>query len=253
MKSVYYDKMPVNIYQTNQALGEDAAADLVKILQNAIEDQGKAAIILATGNSQLSFFKALRSAEGMEWNRVSVFHMDEYLGMGETHPASFRRYIREKLTDIVHPAMFFGMEGDTNDVEAELARYATLLEEHRPVACVLGIGENGHLAFNDPPADFETEKSIHIVKLAETARNQQVGEGHFATLDDVPEMAITLSIPTLLKPQHVLAVVPELRKAPAVKASLEGPVTSDCPASLLRTLGHVKLYLDRDSASQLGL
>ena len=143
------------------------------------------------------------------------------------------------------------MRGDTPDVDAELRRYASLLEQYPADACVLGIGENGHLAFNDPPADFETEKAIHIVNLDYKCRTQQVGEGHFHTVDDVPKLALSLTVPALLKAEHVLAVVPEARKAEAVKAALQGPVTPDCPASFLRTGAHVTLYLDQDSAALL--
>ena len=251
MKSSRYGKMQVNTYESNEALGSAAADDLADILRSTIAKRGETSIIVATGNSQLSFMKALRVKQGIAWNKVTVFHMDEYLGMSDQHPASFRRYIREQLTDIVHPRMFYGIEGDTEDIEAELARYTSLLEEHRPVACVLGIGENGHLAFNDPPADFDADKIMGVVTLDETARKQQVGEGHFAIFDEVPRQALSLTVPALLSPPHVLAVVPEIRKAAAVKAALEGPVTPDCPASILRTLAHVKLYLDQDSASLL--
>ncbi len=251
VKTVKYDKMPVNIHDSNETLGAAAANDLAEILRSTIAERGEASIIVATGNSQLSFIKALRAKQGIAWDKVAVFHMDEYLGMSDDHPASFRRYIREQLIDVVHPRMFYGIEGDAENVEAELARYASLLEGHEPVACVLGIGENGHLAFNDPPANFDTDKMIHVVTLDERSRLQQVGEGHFATLDEVPKQAITLTVPAVLRPQHVLAVVPEARKAPAVKAALEGPVTADCPASILRTMPHGKLYLDRDSASLL--
>jgi len=251
VKTVHYDKMQVNIYESSEALGTAAAEDLAAILGSTIAKRGEGAIIVATGNSQLFFMKALQAKQGIPWNKVTLFHMDEYLGMSDRHPASFRRFIRERLTNVVRPRQFYGIEGDAQDVETELARYATLLQKYQPVACVLGIGENGHLAFNDPPADFNTPKIIHVVILAESCRRQQVGEGHFATLDEVPRQAITLTVPALLKPAHVLAVVPEERKAPAVKAALEGPVTPDCPASILRTQGHVKLYLDQDSASLL--
>lgn len=251
MKSMKYDGIQVNLCESNRTLGAAAANDLAEILQSIVAERGEASIIVATGNSQLSFMQALRAAQGIAWDKVTVFHMDEYLGMSDQHPASFRRYIREQLTDIVHPRMFYGIEGDAEDIEAELARYSSLLEEHRPVACVLGIGENGHLAFNDPPADFGTDKIMHIVTLDQTARKQQVGEGHFPTLDEVPMQALSLTVPALLDPPHVLVVAPEIRKAAAVKAALEGPVTPDCPASILRTLTHVKLYLDRDSASLL--
>jgi len=251
VKTVKYDKIQVNIYDSNETLGAAAANDLAEILRSTIVERGEASIIVATGNSQLSFMEALRARQGIVWDKVTVFHMDEYLGMSSQHPASFRRYIREQLTDVVHPRMFYGIEGDAEDIEAELARYVSLLEEHEPVACVLGIGENGHLAFNDPPTDFDTNKTIHVVTLDERSRLQQVGEGYFATLDEVPKQAITLTVPALLRPPHVLGVAPEARKAPAVKAALEGPVTPDCPASILRTMPRVKLYLDRDSASLL--
>ena len=253
MKTFDYDKMPVKIFDTNQALGKAAATDLGNILKDHIAASGQAAVIFATGNSQLSFFRALRQLEGLLWNKVTIFHMDEYLGMEASHPASFRRYLHEKIVDFIHPENFFGIEGDTLNIEAELARYESLLQDYRPVACVLGIGENGHLAFNDPPADFNAKNDIQVVELAQSARQQQVGEGHFASLEDVPKQAITLTIPTLLRPRHVLAVVPESRKAHAVKAALEGPISPDCPASILRSQDHVALYLDQESASLLDL
>lgn len=251
VKMVRYDAMQVNIYDSSGTLGMAATADLTEILRSTIAERGEASIIVATGNSQLSFMKALRAKQGIAWDKVTVFHMDEYLGMSDQHPASFRRYIREKLTDVVHPRTFYGIKGDAEDIEAELAHYTSLIEEYKPVACVLGIGENGHLAFNDPPADFDIDKTVHVVALAEAARRQQVGEGHFATLGGVPKKAITLTVPALLRPLHVLAVVPEARKASAVKMALEGPVTPDCPASILRTLEHTRLYLDSGSASLL--
>ena len=251
LRTLTVDQMPVHIFVSNEALGARAAEDLAQILAQAIEARGSASVILATGNSQLSFMQALRVLPGIEWNKVVVFHMDEYLGMTDQHPASFSKYIREKLTDYVQPKAFYPIRGDTDDVVGELARYAALLQEHPADACVLGIGENGHLAFNDPPADFETSKTIHVVDLDEKCRLQQVGEGHFATLDDVPTQALSLTVPALLKPAHVLAVVPEQRKAEAVRAALQGPVTPNCPASILRTKPHVTLYLDQESASLL--
>lgn len=248
-----YDRMPVTVYTDATALGAAAARDLAAIINQAIAANGEAAIILATGNSQLSFFRALRARDDIDWDCVRVFHMDEYLGMDETHPASFRRYLREQLVNIVHPCAFYGIEGDTHDVAEECRRYGALLESYPPVACVLGIGENGHLAFNDPPADFTTDKTIHVVALDAACRRQQVGEGHFPDLAAVPTHALTLTVPALLRPPHVLAVVPETRKALAVKAALEEPVTPDCPASILRTAAHVRLYLDHDSAALLAL
>ncbi len=251
VRTAQYGNMQVAIYESSEQLGQAAAHDFAEIVRQAITERGEASVILATGNSQLAFMQALRNDTTIAWNRVRIFHMDEYLGMSEQHPASFRRYLRHQLVDHVHPLAFYGIVGDTPDVEAELRRYAGLLQECAAVACVLGIGENGHLAFNDPPADFETDQTIHVVTLDEACRRQQVAEGHFASLDEVPRQAISLTVPALLKPAHVLAVVPEQRKAAAVKAALEGPVTPECPASILRTSSHVKLYLDRDSASQL--
>lgn len=252
MKTMHYDKMQVMIYDSPQTLGPAAANDLADILRSTIAAHGKASIILATGNSQLTFLDALAHLP-IAWDKIVVFQMDEYLGISANHPASFRRFHREHLIDLVHPKQFFGIEGDAPDVQTEITRYTALLQEHEPVACVLGIGENGHLAFNDPPADFETPAQIHLVTLDQACRRQQVGEGHFPNLDAVPKQALSLTIPALLKPKHVLAVVPESRKAQAVKAALEGPVTPDCPASILRTQSHVRLYLDRDSASFLAV
>jgi glucosamine-6-phosphate deaminase len=246
-----FDQMPVLMFESNDALGARATDDLAGILIPTIAERGLASIILATGNSQLAFMEALRVREGIDWSKVVVFHMDEYLGMSDRHPASFPKYIREKLTDHVRPRAFYAMRGDARDVQAEMARYRDLLAQYPADACVLGIGENGHLAFNDPPADFETEAVIHIVNLDERCRLQQVGEGHFATLADVPTQALSLTVPALLAARRVLGVVPESRKAEAVRAALRGPVTPDCPASILRTRSHVTLYLDQDSAGLL--
>lgn len=252
MKTTQYDRMQVTIFDSKPELGQTVANEVTEILTTTIAERGQAAIILATGNSQLDFLHALQTKSEIDWGQVVVFQMDEYLGISETHPASFRRFHHEHLVDVVHPQVFYGIEGDAPDLDAELARYTALLQEHQPIACVLGIGENGHLAFNDPPADFNTPKQIHLVTLDEACRRQQVGEGHFPNFDAVPKQALSLTVPALLKPPHVFAIVPEQRKAQAVKNALEGPVTLDCPASILRTQSHVKLYLDWDSASLLG-
>jgi glucosamine-6-phosphate deaminase len=246
-----YDALRVHIFEDSIALAAYAVAELAPILEASIARRGYASIVLATGNSQLRLMERLRGRPDIAWPNVIVFHMDEYLGMAEDHPASFRRYIREQLTDLVSPQAFFGMRGDAPDVEGELQRYAELLVRYPPDATVLGIGENGHLAFNDPPADFTTDRLIHVVELDDACRRQQVGEGHFATLEDVPRQAISLTIPALVASRHLLAIVPERRKAAAVKAALEGPITPDCPASILRRQEHARLYLDRESAALL--
>ncbi|NLG26324.1 MAG: glucosamine-6-phosphate deaminase, partial [Chloroflexi bacterium] len=216
-----YGEADVAVYANGADLGKQAAKDLTAILKQAVKEQGEAAIIVATGNSQLQFMQALRETSGIAWDKVRVFHMDEYVGMSDTHSASFRKYIRENLTDIVRPLAFYGVQGDAPDLEAELQRYTELLARYKPVAVVMGIGENGHLAFNDPPADFTTDKSIHVVTLDAKCRQQQVGEGHFPNLDAVPTHALSLTISELVKPAHLLVVVPEQRKAVAVKAALE--------------------------------
>jgi len=243
------DQLNVQIHESNEALGKAAAEQFAHIIKQAVAEHGETAAILATGNSQLSFVHALRERNDIPWGKVRVFHMDEYLGMEEAHPASFRRFIKEYITDLFQPLETYGIAGDASDVEAELARYTHLLETYNPVVCVMGIGENGHLAFNDPPADFTIDKLIHVVTLNDVCRRQQVGEGHFATFDDVPEQAISLTIPALLRPKHVLVLVPESRKAPAVRDALYGPITEDCPASILRTQNHATVYLDRDSSA----
>jgi glucosamine-6-phosphate deaminase len=251
-RTVSYDQLSVRVFDTVEGLAATAADDLAAILRQAIAEQGTASAIFATGNSQLAFYQKLQSRDDIAWDQVTVFHMDEYLGLPEQHPASFRHIMHERLVDLVRPRAFYGIAGDAVDVAAEMKRYAALLEAHRPIACVMGIGENGHLAFNDPPADFTTKQIIDVVTLVESCRQQQVGEGHFARLEDVPRQAISLTVPALLAPRHVLVIAPEARKATAVRAALEGPITPDCPASILRTAPHARLYLDRDAAALLG-
>jgi glucosamine-6-phosphate deaminase len=245
-------EMTVAVFESNAALGQAAAEDFAAIIRREVSTHGEVAVIVATGNSQLTFLQALRGFSDLPWERVTAFHMDEYIGLPQDHPASFRRFIQEKITDTFHPRATYGINGDAADIEGELARYDTLFKAHQPTVCVMGIGENGHLAFNDPPADFHTSKTIHVVTLDEICRRQQVGEGHFPDMDSVPKRAISLTIPALLKTKHVLALVPETRKAKIVQAALESPVTENCPASILRTQKHVKLYLDRDSAAMIG-
>ena len=255
MKPVFrttYEQLSVEVYKDETALGHAAAQAAVTTLQEAMAARGEANLILATGNSQLTFFEALREEGTLEWARVRLFHMDEYLGVTAEHPASFRRFMREKLLDFVTPMSFHGVAGDADDPETEARKYTELLQAHPADLCCLGFGENGHLAFNDPPyADFEDSAWVKTVELDAVSRRQQVGEGHFPTLDDVPTRALTLTVPALLAARRVLAVVPEERKARAVKEALMGPVTPNLPASILRRVSHARLFLDRDSAALL--
>ncbi len=246
-----FDKLVVEVYETNMALGEAAAAVFADITIQAVNEHGKTAVILATGNSQRTFIEALTAHPEIPWEHVTVFHMDEYVGMSSSHPASFYGFMKTKIDTVFHPQALYGIQGDTPDLASELQRYTELLKQHNPVITVMGIGENGHLAFNDPPAIFDTGDLIHVVTLDEVCRRQQVGEGHFHSVDEVPRQAISLTIPALLKSKHVLTLVPESRKAEAVRTSLLDPISENCPASILRTQPHVRLLLDPDSSALL--
>lgn len=229
-----------------------AAEDAATVLRTAIADRGRARAIIATGNSQDLFLAKLTQLPGIAWDKVELFHMDEYLGMPMTHTASFRKYLKERVFDRVHPAGAHYLEGDALEPLKAMRAYTAALQSAPIDLCCLGIGENGHIAFNDPDvAEFADPEVIKIVKLDEKCRRQQVGEGHFPNLDAVPMYAITLTIPTLCKVGRMIAVVPERRKAEAVKGSLEGPVTPACPGSYLRQQPHAVLYLDADSSSLL--
>jgi glucosamine-6-phosphate deaminase len=241
----------VRVFPGQGELAAAAARELSGAIGDAVAARGSASIIVATGNSQLALMGALRDARDIEWDKVVVFHMDEYLGLPADHPASFRRYLHEHLCDTVHPQAFFEIRGDAPDEDAEMRRYTELLARHPADVCVMGIGENGHIAFNDPPADFDTRDIMRVVRMDTACRMQQVGEGHFRTIADVPERALTLTVPALLAPRRVLVITPEARKAAAVRAALEGQVTPQCPASVLQRQPQATLYLDRDSASLL--
>jgi glucosamine-6-phosphate deaminase len=252
VRQARYDWGKLEIYGDKVTLGQAAAALVAGCLRDAIAKGGHAAMILATGASQYEYLDALRKMKGVDWQRVTAFHLDEYLGMSDQHPASFRRYLRERVFDHLPFGAIHLLDGDATDAAAECQRYSRLLAAQPiDVACI-GIGENGHLAFNDPPADFDTPALVHVVTLDEACRRQQVGEGHFATFADVPTHALSLTIPAILRANAISCVVPDLRKASAVRCSVEGPVTPNCPASALQKHANVRLYLDQDSASLLG-
>lgn len=226
----------------------DAAAATIAA---AVADRGRANVMFASGNSQLAFLDRLVGLD-LPWAHVVAFHMDEYVGIAGDHPASFRRYMRARIADRVPLSRFHYLAGDAPDPTREAARYATLLAEHPLDLCCLGIGENAHLAFNDPPvADFDDPVAAKIVVLDDECRDQQVGEGHFAVRADVPTHAITVTIPTLIGARSVLVVAPESRKARAVAAALQGPVETACPASILQRCAQATVHLDRDSAALL--
>jgi glucosamine-6-phosphate deaminase len=247
-------ELTVRVYDDVDALAADAAADALAVIGGAIDERGQANVMLATGTSQLVFLQHLVEAAGtaVEWSRVTGFHMDEYVGLPSSHPASFERYMRERVVAHLPFGAFHYVDGDAPDPDAEAARYASLLEANPVDLCCLGIGENGHLAFNDPPvADFDDPLLVKVVELDDRCKLQQVGEGHFATIADVPPLAITVTVPGLLRARHTLAIVPEARKAEPVRAALEGPITTACPASILRRQRRGTLFLDSASASLL--
>lgn len=251
MQERTYGDLHVSVLETNEALGAFAAEAFAGAVRTELSTKEQIAVILATGNSQLSFIKAVAQRDDIEWSRIIVLHMDEYLGMDEHHPASFRLWMKNNVVDTVHPLRFEGVRGDHTDAAEEIARYESLIRELKPSICVMGIGENGHLAFNDPPADFTTEDLVRVVDMDDVSRRQQVGEGHFPSLNETPTQAISLTIPALLAPEHVFVVVPEARKAAAVKTALEGDISPMCPASILKTQAHARLFLDQDSAADL--
>jgi glucosamine-6-phosphate deaminase len=247
-----FDSLRVEIYDDLAALAAAAADAAAHALNTAIDERGEANLMLATGNSQLAFLGALVRIPGIAWDHVRAFHMDEYVDLPPNHPASFQRYMRERVAAQIPVKEFHYLNGDAIDAQAEANRYEDLLRAHPLDLCCCGIGENGHLAFNDPPvADFDDPRKVKIVALEETSRRQQVGEGHFPSIADVPAHAITVTIPALLAARSVLVIVPEARKAQPVHDALYGPVTTACPASILRRQANAVLYLDRDSASRV--
>jgi glucosamine-6-phosphate deaminase len=244
--------MRVSVLASGRAVGEAAAAHTAGILVEAVRARGGARVIIATGNSQLPFAEALRARAEIPWDRITAFHMDEYAGMTDAHPASFRRWIRERIEEPLRPRAVQYLAGDAPDLEAECRRYEALLREAPIDLVCMGIGENGHIAFNDPPvADFHDPAWVKAVELDDACRGQQVGEGHFATLTDVPTHALTLTVPALIAPRSLQVVVPERRKAGAVRKTIEGPIDTSCPASILRRQPHATLFLDAESASLL--
>lgn len=249
-RSFTTDALAVRAYARQRDMAADAARFAAETIQTALNRQGSAAVILASAASQLQFLEALTGFDGIDWARVTLFHMDEYLGIHRDHPASFRRFMRERVESQVRARAFHYIEGDALEPLKECDRYAGLLRAQRVDLCVLGIGENGHIAFNDPSvADFHDPLPIKLVKLDLACRQQQVGEGSFPSIEAVPQYAFTLTVPTLCAAERLLCVVPERRKAVAVRDCLSGPVTTACPASFLRTQTHATLFLDADSAS----
>ena len=244
--------MNVAVFDTKLALGQAAADHAAKIIQQAIATRDVAYLIAATGASQFEFLDAL-VVQNIDWSKVVFFHLDEYVGLPETHRASFRRYLRERIIERVHPREFHLVDGEAADVNEECRRVGSLISPRQIDAAFLGIGENGHIAFNDPPADFETHEPYLVVDLDERCRRQQVGEGWFANLEEVPRQAISMSVQQIMKARHVLCIVPDERKAEAVRMCVELEISPLRPASILQRHNNVTLYLDRESSSRLAV
>lgn len=249
-------QLGVLVFPDTDSMAQAAAQAAADQLSRALAERGEAAAILATGNSQLDFLTALTAGQGtlwnLDWSKITLFHMDEYLGLPDTHPASFRKYMKERVEGLLKPKAFHYIEGDSLEPLDECDRYSALLAAQTIDLCCLGIGENGHLAFNDPPvADFADQRLVKIVKLDQGCRQQQVGEGHFPDLDAVPQYAMTLTIPALCRTGRMLCIVPEKRKATAVRESVCGPISTACPGSFLREQAHCTLFLDGESSSLL--
>jgi glucosamine-6-phosphate deaminase len=242
--------MHVKTYIDRKTMSRAAARHAAQVLRDVIAAQGRARIIAATGASQIEFLEALVATPGIDWTRVELFHLDEYVGLPIDHPASFRRYLRERLIEPAGIASYHLLDGE-RDARLVADEAGSAIRSAPIDVAFVGIGENGHLAFNDPPADFETELPYLVVRLDEACRRQQVGEGWFASLDEVPEEAISMSVRQILKARTILCIVPDARKAPAVEACLEGEVSPMAPASILQTHPATTVYLDRASAAGL--
>lgn len=246
------DLLNVYVYESRSKMGAAAAHIVATEIRELIEARDRAVGIFASAPSQNEFLAALVETPGIAWARVTGFHLDEYLGMDDKAPQSFRRFLIDRLVSKVKLNEFHGLQGEHADGAAESKRYSALLAAHPPDFAVLGIGENGHLAFIDPPfCDFNDPQAVKVVELDEICRAQQVNDGAFATIDDVPRRALSLTIPTLMARPRLFAIAPGPAKRQAIKGAVEGPIATTCPASILRRHPDAQLFIDRESAALL--
>ena len=250
VKTFKKDQLTVKVFQKESDMGEAAADSTVSRLRSVIEEKGAANLILATGTSQFSLLEALKKKD-LDWEKITVFHLDEYIGISDQHPASFRRYLKERILDIVSPGKVYLVNADAQNLDQEMKDYENLLKEHPVDIACIGIGENGHIAFNDPPvADFNDPLWVKAVELDEACRKQQMGEGWFPTMNDVPKKAVTLTITAIMNCKAINCVVPGGRKAEAVYNTLNAEINESCPATILRKHPDTTLFLDRLSAPE---
>jgi glucosamine-6-phosphate deaminase len=253
IKHLKIGTLKVEIHPNRKAAGTAAAHAIAQTLRHVNYRGAGIGVIFAAAASQLDTLQALIGIEGLPWDQVQGFHMDEYIGIGADHPASFRHFLRENLTQQIHMKDFFEIDGSTQNPGQVCREYAKQLNAANPELCLLGIGENGHLAFNDPPeANFNDPLDVKIVRLDSSCRQQQVAEGWFKSIEEVPESAVTLTIPALLRVPKLIASVPGSRKAKIMRLVLEAPISTECPATILRTHPDATVYLDAESASELG-
>jgi len=251
LRSLQAGSLKIEVHASRRAAGEAAAHAAAQSLQDLAERARQVAVVFATGASQLATLRALTSIDGLPWDQVTGYHMDEYAGLAADHPASFRRYLRDHLTRRVALRAFWEIDGSADPARV-CREYAQKLRSSEPQLCLLGIGENGHLAFNDPAeADFQDPLDMKVVTLDAVCRQQQVAEGWFGSLDEVPKTALTLTIPALLRVPKLIASVPGSRKATIVRRTLEEPISTACPATILRTHPDVTVYLDEESSAEL--
>jgi|SRR5215469_7180340 len=242
--------MILKVFPATNALAEAAANEAAEAIRAAIQERGQARIIAATGASQFEFLEALTKVSGIAWKQVEMFHLDEYVGVSDQAPASFCKYLRERLIDQVGLEQYHLLDG-TQPPATVIERLSAEIRKAPIDIAFVGVGENGHLAFNDPPADFETDEAYIVVNLDEACRKQQLGEGWFPTLADVPQTAISMTIKQIMRSKRILCVAPDARKAKAVKACFEGEVSPDAPASILQRHPNATIYLDNESAALL--
>lgn len=252
VKRITVDRLKIEIHQDRTSAGEAAAGAAARTIQELKQKNQHLAVIFATGASQLATLEALTERIDLPWKEITGFHLDEYVGISENHPASFRRYLRERLIQRVSMRKFFEIQGHAPDPQMVCSQYAARLQAAQPQLCLLGIGENGHLAFNDPAeADFEDPLDVKVVNLDTECRQQQVAEGWFSSLEEVPGQAITVTIPALMRLPRLIVSVPGPRKSAIMRRMVEEPISRACPATILRDHPDVTVYLDRDSATEL--
>lgn len=250
-KSYYKDKLRVEIFGKKEVMGENSASFVTEKLNQAIKDRGFANIIIGTGASQYPLLDVLLKKE-IDWSKINIFHLDEYIGLSDQHPASFRKFLRERVADIVNPKNVFYLKGDAVDIDEEIRRYEKLLKDNPVDVACIGIGENGHIAFNDPAvADFNDPEYLKVVEMDVACRKQQVGEGWFPTINHVPEKAVTLTITAIMDCKALCCSVPDERKSEAVYNALSDGINTSCPASILRKHDNAALFLDSFAAKKI--